>query len=170
MTDYWGECFPMGGIGGAPFVGKTGFMAFSHHVPQDGHVVILFGPHIAISEAGELGKYLRIGQCNHLTACGAVLSAFDAAKKGAVGEHDPNDMQQSWLKAKVSQQLDAITAAADPIAALTLTACAYVCGRGGSGRWRRRRRAPCMHPPASAPLSPTLAAHGTQTRASKRSC
>ena len=34
MGDYWGECFPLGGIGGAPFVGKTGFAAFSHHVPE----------------------------------------------------------------------------------------------------------------------------------------
>ena len=34
MASYWGECFPMGGIGGAPFVGKTGFGAFSAHVPD----------------------------------------------------------------------------------------------------------------------------------------
>ena len=32
MTEHWGEVFPMGGIGGAPYVGKTGFGAFSHHV------------------------------------------------------------------------------------------------------------------------------------------
>ena len=51
MADHWGECFPMGGIGGAPFVGKTGFGAFSHHVPDDGHIIILFGPHIAISDS-----------------------------------------------------------------------------------------------------------------------
>ena len=50
MADHWGECFPMGGIGGAPFVGKTGFAAFSHHVPDDGHVLILFGPHVGVRE------------------------------------------------------------------------------------------------------------------------
>ena len=72
MADHWGECFPMGGIGGAPFVGKTGFGAFSHHVPDDGHIIILFGPHIAISDEGELGKYLREGQVHESTACGAV--------------------------------------------------------------------------------------------------
>ena len=38
MKEYWGEVFPMGGIGGAPFVGKTGFGAFSHHVPEGGKV------------------------------------------------------------------------------------------------------------------------------------
>lgn len=31
-------------------------------VPDDGNIFILFGPHIAISETGELGKYKRIGQ------------------------------------------------------------------------------------------------------------
>ena len=34
MKEYWGEVFPMGGIGGAPYVGKTGFGAFAHHVPD----------------------------------------------------------------------------------------------------------------------------------------
>ena len=56
MITHWGECFPMGGIGGVPYVGKTGFGAYSAHVPKDGHLVILFGPHIGISSAGELGK------------------------------------------------------------------------------------------------------------------
>ena len=27
MAEYWGEVFPMGGIGGNPYVGKTGFKA-----------------------------------------------------------------------------------------------------------------------------------------------
>ena len=48
MITHWGECFPMGGIGGVPYVGKTGFGAYSAHVPKDGHLVILFGPHIGI--------------------------------------------------------------------------------------------------------------------------
>ena len=29
-----GEVFHMGGLGGIPFTGKTGFAAFSHHVPD----------------------------------------------------------------------------------------------------------------------------------------
>jgi len=109
MSEYWGNCFPMGGLGGAPFVGKTGFNAFSHHVPQDGHVVILFGPHIAVSETGELGKYLREGQCNHSCACGAVLAAYDAVKSNKVGKFDTCDMQQCWLKDQISKKLDSIT-------------------------------------------------------------
>jgi hypothetical protein len=38
----------MGGLGGLPFVGKTGFKAYSSHVPKDGHIFILFAPHVGI--------------------------------------------------------------------------------------------------------------------------
>lgn len=34
MANRWGKVFPMGGIGGAPYVGKTGYAAFSHHVSR----------------------------------------------------------------------------------------------------------------------------------------
>jgi len=122
MQEYWGECFPMGGIGGAPYVGQTGFMAFSHHVPQDGHVMILFGPHVAISETGEIGKYKRIGQAKESTACGAVLAAYNACCAGPVEGDDPLDMQQNWLKQKVSNELDKIKAADNPLQTLFYTA------------------------------------------------
>jgi len=122
MQDYWGECFPMGGIGGAPYVGQTGFMAFSHHVPEDGHVMILFGPHVAISGTGEIGKYKRIGQAKESTACGAVLAAYNACCAGPVEGDDPLDMQQNWLKQKVSNELDNIKAAENPLQALFYTA------------------------------------------------
>jgi len=119
MANYWGEVFPMGGIGGAPFVGKTGFGAFSHHVPDDGNVLILFGPHIAISDVGELGKYLRSGQHSHSTACGAVMAAYDACVKGMVtDDFDMEDMQQSWLKQNVNEKYAQIKAADEPLLAL----------------------------------------------------
>merc|ERR1740130_1476980 len=72
MQDYYGELFPMGGISGAPFAGKTGFKAFSHHVPENGNIIILYGPHVAISESGVVGKHLREGQKDESAACGAV--------------------------------------------------------------------------------------------------
>ena len=41
MTEEWGECVPLGAISGAPFGGKkTGYNAFSHNVPEGGHVMI----------------------------------------------------------------------------------------------------------------------------------
>jgi hypothetical protein len=131
LTEYWGECFPMGGIGGAPFVGKTGFMAFSHHVPENGNVVVVFGPHIAVSESGELGKHKREGQRSESTACGAILAAYAALKdvNGAyvprVIDSDDHDMQQDWLKNKFGERLDHIRSAKEPTLALIYEA--YKC-------------------------------------------
>lgn len=122
MARYWGECFAMGGIGGAPFVGKTGFAAFSNHVPDDGHVIILFGPHIAISESGELGKYLRTGQKNESTACGAVLAAYDSCMSGDDFEFDINDMQQCWIREKITAAMPRIKADKEPLKALIYSA------------------------------------------------
>jgi len=38
----------MGGLGGIPFTGKTGFVAFSHHVP-DGSFSIIVNFEIALA-------------------------------------------------------------------------------------------------------------------------
>merc|ERR1719201_497486 len=112
----------MGGIGGAPYVGKTGFMAFSHHVPENGNVIIMFGPHIAISESGEIGKYKRIGQSCESGACGAVLAAYAACKNGTVGDLDEDDMEQCWLMDKIGKQVADVTASSEPLAAVTMAA------------------------------------------------
>ena len=38
MMSRWGEGFALGGLGGLPFSGRTGFTAYSHHVPDEGKV------------------------------------------------------------------------------------------------------------------------------------
>jgi len=120
MKEYWGECFPMGGIGGAPFVGKTGFSAFSHHVPDDGHLVLLFGPHVAVSERGEVGKYAREGQSNESSACGAVIAAYHQCNSGHTNCADDElyDMQQAWIRRQLAPHALRISKEACPMAAL----------------------------------------------------
>jgi Limiting CO2-inducible proteins B/C beta carbonyic anhydrases len=61
LADFWGECFYMGGLGGLPFVGKTGFNAYAQHVPKEGNLFILFAPHVGLSPDGQIGKYARQG-------------------------------------------------------------------------------------------------------------
>ena len=51
----------LGGLGGLPFVGKTGFKAYSHHVPHDGNLFIVFAPHVGIADDGLIGKISRAG-------------------------------------------------------------------------------------------------------------
>ena len=38
MVKRWGEGFALGGLGGLPFAGKSGFRAYLHHVPDSGEL------------------------------------------------------------------------------------------------------------------------------------
>lgn len=57
----WGEIFPLAGLAGMPFTGKTGWHAFSSHCPEDGNIVIMFAPHVGVDATGAVGKVLREG-------------------------------------------------------------------------------------------------------------
>lgn len=74
----WGEMFPLAGLAGLPFTGKTGWGAFSSHCPADGNIVILFAPHVGIDTKGNIGKVLREGQKESSAACGAAIGAYNA--------------------------------------------------------------------------------------------
>ena len=78
----WGEMFPLGGLAGFPFTGKTGWGAFSAHCPKDGNIVIMFAPHVGIDNEGVVGKADRDGQDHSSAACGAAIGAFNAVKNG----------------------------------------------------------------------------------------
>merc|ERR1711972_632430 len=125
MTGHWGEFFPLGGISGAPFVGKTGFGAFSAHVPENGHIILLYGPHVGISTEGEVGKHLRDGQRHNSTACGAVIGAYNAccANSGKQDlEFDETDMQMDWIKSQIAPHAERIRAQRNPMAELAYQA------------------------------------------------
>eukprot|EP00411_Alexandrium_monilatum_P020889 CAMPEP_0175213086 /NCGR_PEP_ID=MMETSP0093-20121207/16009_1 /TAXON_ID=311494 /ORGANISM="Alexandrium monilatum, Strain CCMP3105" /LENGTH=310 /DNA_ID=CAMNT_0016506395 /DNA_START=53 /DNA_END=985 /DNA_ORIENTATION=- len=101
LTRWYGTSFFLGGIGGAPYVGKTGFGAFAAHVPDGGHVVLLFGPHIGFSPNGEPGKFLRTGQLTASTSCGAAIAALGQITSGKSMPFDQRDIEQSWLREKL---------------------------------------------------------------------
>jgi hypothetical protein len=118
MKEHWGTHFPLGGIGGAPYVGKTGFFAFSHHVPENGNVLVFFGPHVGVTATGEIGKCLRHGQSAASTACGACIAAYQQSLAGGMDPDMALDMQQSWLRGQIAPHVDRITAAQNPMAEL----------------------------------------------------
>merc|ERR1719433_2047315 len=126
MQQDWGECFQMGGIGGCPYVGKEGYEAMLSHVPDDGNVVIMFGPHVGISPEGEVGKFSRIGQKKLSTACGAAIAAFNAGSAGDYSDQGDQDIQQSMLKKKLGKQAADIAKAEVPMAELAMRAYALV--------------------------------------------
>jgi len=121
MQDHWGEVFPMGGISGAPFAGKTGFKAFSSHVADNGNIIVMFGPHVGISDTGEVGMCLRHGQRAQSTACGAVIGAYKACLSGGEvsGDAGAYDMQMDWIKQQIAPHVDGIQRSESPMAALS---------------------------------------------------
>jgi hypothetical protein len=69
--------FTMGGLGGLPYSGFTGMVAYGHHIPDDGDAFIFYGPHIGITDDGELGRMQRPGQKALSNSCGALMLALD---------------------------------------------------------------------------------------------
>jgi hypothetical protein len=99
----------MGGLGGLPFVGKTGFKAYSHHVPHGGNLFIVFAPHIGIADDGLIGKISRAGQDHLDVACGAAIGAYNTLKKAAADNNEPldrDDPQFSFILKALRPKMD----------------------------------------------------------------
>ena len=85
MVSRWQEGFSLGGLGGLPFAGKSGFRAFLHHVPDSGRLLVLFAPHVGIDAEGRVGALQRDGQVEVSKACGAAVGAYKAIQqRGAI--------------------------------------------------------------------------------------
>eukprot|EP00560_Eucampia_antarctica_P006921 CAMPEP_0197824078 /NCGR_PEP_ID=MMETSP1437-20131217/1386_1 /TAXON_ID=49252 ORGANISM="Eucampia antarctica, Strain CCMP1452" /NCGR_SAMPLE_ID=MMETSP1437 /ASSEMBLY_ACC=CAM_ASM_001096 /LENGTH=373 /DNA_ID=CAMNT_0043423573 /DNA_START=316 /DNA_END=1437 /DNA_ORIENTATION=+ len=103
-----GGIFNLGGLGGLPFVGTSGFGAFTSHCPGNGKIVIVFGPHVGISDDGIVGKVERIGKKNPSTSCGAAVGAYKAIKAGAVDYDAPynvRDFQEEYIIKNLRKKL-----------------------------------------------------------------
>ena len=50
--------FNLGGLSGFPFAGATGFGAYASHVPAGGALVLVYGPHVGVSLAGDVGRVM----------------------------------------------------------------------------------------------------------------
>lgn len=103
-----GGVFNLGGLGGVPFVGKSGFGAFLSHVPTKGNVIILYGPHVGISNEGVVGKVERVGQANPSTSCGAGIGAYKAIKAGGRGPNDKFDYQEEFIIDELTPKLQSL--------------------------------------------------------------
>lgn len=89
MIDRWREGFTLGGLGGIPFAGKSGFGAYLHHVPDSGKLLVLFAPHVGIDSEGRIGSLQRDGQATVSSACGAAIGAYKALQTKKAMPEDP---------------------------------------------------------------------------------
>jgi len=107
----WKGAFPLGGLGGIPFAGKTGWGAFSAHVPVEGRILLLFSPHVGISREGKVGYVQRRGQNEESTACGAAMGALGALTARPELKADPHDLQMGYILSEFNKRWDEIEAA-----------------------------------------------------------
>jgi len=133
MVSRWQEGFALGGLGGLPFAGKTGFRAFLHHVPDRGRLLVLFAPHVGIDADGRIGALQRDGQAAVSKACGAGIGAYKAlsakAKTAAAppavvdigpnDNNDPFDPELGTIIKELGPRIKGIEQASDPIAFVT---------------------------------------------------
>jgi hypothetical protein len=118
LRDAYGEVFHLGGLAGVPFTGKTGWGAFSHHLPVDGNIVLLFAPHVGVNAEGTVGKVRRPGMEKDTSSCGSAIGAYNHIQKMGVKDkkakhpgHDhrllkvetDHDFQQSFMVATLNR-------------------------------------------------------------------
>ncbi len=78
VTERWGPTFALGGLGGVPSLGRTGWGACLAHVPDSverGKLLVIGATHIGIGPDGSPGHNLRHNQSEPTPTCGA-LSAL----------------------------------------------------------------------------------------------
>lgn len=131
-TDMVGP-FMLGGLDGYPFVGRTGLGAFSHHIPQNGVALMFYGPHVGITNSGDVGSVIRPGQADKSSCCGAASSALrdlesHSISKKPIEMFDLDDFQQESIRQWVLEHENEIIGAGpqgSPARFLTLTEVIY---------------------------------------------
>jgi hypothetical protein len=112
--------FSLGGLAGIPFSGLTGFKAFASHIPDNGSAIILYGPHIGVSENGTVGIVERVGQNRPSTCCGALKASVDGlSDKNASSADLDIDYQMSVIEREVRASREKVVAHDIPLVAAT---------------------------------------------------
>jgi hypothetical protein len=124
--------FSLGGLAGFPATGKTGFLSFGDHVPDRGTAVILYGPHIGVSELNGLGTVRRFGHLNETTCCGSLIGILNRMQQTdqprSTGKASQSfDMQQVFVERQLFKHRSAILKSANPV--LEITEIAYKLAR-----------------------------------------
>jgi len=106
MNGMFNKPFNLGGLAGVPFVGLSGLGACLSHVPADGKLLIVIGPHIGFDKGGYIGFVDRAGQEASSTACGAVIGALKLIQSGKFDlGGDKRDAQEEYILTELSARV-----------------------------------------------------------------
>merc|ERR1719271_247236 len=80
---------------------------------------ILYGPHVGVSESGDIGAVLRSGQDKCTTACGALMGVYKNCLNGLnPSNYSKVDAQARFIHEALALRLDEIKNAESPEAML----------------------------------------------------
>ena len=102
VTARWGHPFVLGGLGGLPAVGPTGWATALSHVPSNrsGGTFLVFGmSHLGIDPSGTFGQSLRVGQRTPSSTCGALIATRASLTEpdgGASCPFDDHEICRLW--------------------------------------------------------------------------
>ena len=101
----WGHPFTVGGLGGIPAIGPTGWRTALSHVPAHGGrgaVLIIGAAHIGITPDGSVGATVREGQAEASATCGALVAVRDAMQADGVDgcPFDEHELQVLWSEVR----------------------------------------------------------------------
>jgi len=95
----YGNNFNLGGLAGFPFAGNIGFQTMSGHIPDNGYSLIVFGPHVGLTEDGVIGRVERAGISLNDYCCRSAIEATDYVMGYSNGAVDSfTDLQQSAVQ------------------------------------------------------------------------
>jgi hypothetical protein len=125
----YGMNFSMGGLAGFAWGGVTSFGAMAAHIPDGGSCIVLYGPHVGVSSAGDVGTTERRGREKGGACCGSAVAAkghvtsvfrgeAQAAKEASM---DPIDQQQAYVNLLLQPYAEQLEKSPEPMVELPLS-------------------------------------------------
>ena len=95
--------------------------ALASHVPDEGAVLVYYGPHIGISKERNVGEIYRMGQTGVTNCCGAAKAALARLQRNQIvpGQVSDIDYQMNTLEQILLRQRERILGAELPLLEVT---------------------------------------------------
>lgn len=122
----YGQNFSMGGLAGFPFGGLTSFGAMAAHIPDGGHCLVVYGPHVGVDSKGQVGTVERVGRLHGGACCGSACAACNHVlslranpqEGGTDAAPDVIDAQQAMVGDLLAPHADRLANAEDTMVEL----------------------------------------------------
>lgn len=121
FASIYGSNFNLGGLAGFPFAGNIGFQTMSGHIPDGGFCLLVYGPHVGVTQDGTVGKVERSGVALDAICCTSAITACNQATGVSPGMTEMDmftDLQQGAVQNLVTPLRERLQASEYPMVEL----------------------------------------------------